>query len=64
LAQDQLDKPITEICRAYNAPGPSLPTIILSHRNTPQVPARQQMKRLQSEARLKGQKKRRSGDEH
>lgn len=46
LSQDQLDKPIPEICRAYHAPGPSLPTIVLCHRNTPLVPARQQMELL------------------
>jgi hypothetical protein len=43
LAEDQLDKPIPEICRAYHAPAPSLPTIVLCHRNTPLVPARKQM---------------------
>jgi hypothetical protein len=43
LAEDQLDKPIPEICRAYHAPARSLPTIVLCHRNTPLVPARQQM---------------------
>jgi hypothetical protein len=46
LAQDQLDKPIPEICRAYHAPNPSLPTIVLCHRNTPMVPARQQIQAL------------------
>ena len=34
LAEDQLDKPIPELCRAYHAPAPSLPTIVLCHRNT------------------------------
>jgi hypothetical protein len=48
LAADQLDRPITEICRAYDAPNPSLPTIVLSHRNTPQVPARAQIARLKA----------------
>jgi hypothetical protein len=43
LAQDQLDKPIPEICRSYPAPGPSLPTIVLCHRNTPLKPANKQM---------------------
>jgi hypothetical protein len=46
LAEHQLDKPIPEICRAYPAPGPGLPTIILAHRNTPLLPARQQMEAL------------------
>ena len=43
LAEDQLDKPVPELCRAYHAPAPDLPTIILCHRNTPLKPARQQM---------------------
>ena len=47
LADDQLDKPVPEICRAYPSPGPGLPTIILAHRNTPLVPARQQMEALE-----------------
>ena len=47
LAEHQLDKAIPEICRAYPAPGPGLPTIILAHRNTPLVPARQQMEALE-----------------
>jgi hypothetical protein len=47
LAADQLEKPISEICRAYRAPEPSLPTIIVCHRNTPLVPARLQMKALE-----------------
>ena len=46
LAEDQLDQPIPEICRAYHAPSPSLPTIVLCHRNTPLVPARKQMTQL------------------
>ncbi len=46
LAEDQLDRPIPEICRSYDAPDPSLPTIALCHRNTPMVPARQQMETL------------------
>jgi hypothetical protein len=47
LAHDQLDRPIPEICRAYHAPNPSLPTIVLCHRNTPLVPAQRQMKDLE-----------------
>jgi hypothetical protein len=46
LAQDELDTPIPEICRSYDAPGATLPTIILCHRNTPLLPARQQMAAL------------------
>lgn len=46
LAEDQLDRPIPEICRSYNAPHPTLPTIILCHRNTPMKPARQQIRTL------------------
>jgi hypothetical protein len=51
LAEDQLDLPIPEICRAYDAPGPTLPTIVLCHRNTPLAPARQQMKALSKSTR-------------
>jgi hypothetical protein len=46
LASDELNLPIPEICRSYDAPEPGLPTIILCHRNTPMVPARQQMETL------------------
>jgi len=46
LADDQLDDPIPQVCRAYPAPDANLPTIVLCHRNTPLVPARQQMKAL------------------
>lgn len=46
LAHNQLDRPIPEICRSYPAPNQSLPTIVLCHRNTPLVPARQQMEEL------------------
>jgi hypothetical protein len=46
LASDQMDKPVPEICRSYEAPGPDLPTILLCHRNTPLVPARKQVKAL------------------
>jgi hypothetical protein len=42
LAEDQLDTPVPEICRAYDAPSPSLPSILLCHRNTPLSPARGQ----------------------
>lgn len=51
LAQDQLDEPITEICRSYDAPDPKLPTIVLCHRNTPMVPARKQMAALNRKTR-------------
>jgi hypothetical protein len=43
LAEDQLDKPVPEICRAYPTPSSSLPTIVLCHRNTPLVAAHKQM---------------------
>jgi len=46
LGEDQLDKPVPEICRSYPAPGPNLPTLVLCHRNTPLVPAQQQMEQL------------------
>ena len=46
LAKDQLDVPIPEICRSYDAPDGALPNIILCHRNTPRVPARRQMAAL------------------
>jgi hypothetical protein len=54
LATDQLDKPIPEICRSYDAPEPRLPTIILCHRNTPMLPARQQIKALKRSPGSKG----------
>jgi hypothetical protein len=56
LGHDELDTAVPEICRAYNAPEPSLPTIILCHRNTPLVPAKKQMKAL------RGKGKHRSGN--
>ena len=46
LAADQLDEPVPEICRSYDAPDGSLPTILLCHRNTPMEPARRQIARL------------------
>jgi hypothetical protein len=46
LAQDQLSKPVPQICRAYHAPDRALPTILLCHRNTPLVPAQSQMQAL------------------
>ena len=46
LASDELDHEIPEICRAYDAPKPDLPTIVLCHRNTPLAPARGQMEAL------------------
>jgi hypothetical protein len=50
LANDQLGKPIPEICRAYHAPSPDLPTIVLCHRNTPLIPAQEQMRALAQKA--------------
>ena len=46
LGEDQLEKPVPEICRSYPAPGPNLPTILLCHRNTPQVPAQKQIQAM------------------
>jgi hypothetical protein len=46
LAAGQLDRPIPEICRSYDAPDANLPAIVLCHRNTPMVPAREQMEAL------------------
>jgi hypothetical protein len=46
LASDELDHEIPEICRAYDAPRPDLPTIVLCHRNTLLAPARGQMEAL------------------
>lgn len=46
LAHTQLDDPVPEICRSYDAPNASLPTILLCHRNTPMTPARRQMEKL------------------
>ncbi len=55
LAHDQLDDPVPEICRSYDAPTADLPIILLCHRNTPLLPARQQIDGLRSGA---GQKQR------
>lgn len=54
LAEDQLDKPIPEICRAYPSPGPSLPTIVLCHRNTPLISASKQMNSLAKKGQSQG----------
>jgi hypothetical protein len=51
LAQDQLEQPIPEICRAYPAPNSALPTIVLCHRNTPLVAAYKQMNDLKRKKR-------------
>jgi hypothetical protein len=53
LADDQLDKPVPEICRAYEAPDPTLPSIILCHRNTALVAARKQIRTLAQDKRRK-----------
>ena len=47
LAENEMDRPVPEICRSYAAPDPSLPTILLCHRNTPLVPARKQIRAQQ-----------------
>jgi len=57
LAADQLDRPIPDICRAYPAPSPALPTIVLCHRNTPLIPAQKQIDDLD-------RGKKRAGDAH
>jgi hypothetical protein len=46
LGADQLEREVPELCRAYDAPGAGLPTILLVHRNTPLVSARKQMNAL------------------
>jgi hypothetical protein len=46
LAHNQMDKPIPEVCRSYDAPAPELPTIVLCHRNTPLAPADKQIRAL------------------
>ena len=46
LAEDQMADPVPEICRSYEAPDGRLPTILLVHRNTPMVAARQQIEAL------------------
>jgi hypothetical protein len=46
LASDELDHDIPEVCRAYDAPRPDLPAIVLCHRNTALAPARGQMEAL------------------
>ena len=43
LAQNQMERPIPDVCRAYFAPSPSLPNIVLCHRNTPLIPAQKQI---------------------
>lgn len=55
LAKDQLDRPVPDVCRSYDAPRPDLPTIILTHRNTPMTPARQQMEALRKNPKGAGQ---------
>jgi hypothetical protein len=51
LAAEKLDELVPEICRAYDAPMPSLPAILLCHRNTPMSPARQQIAALRAGSR-------------
>ena len=46
LRDDELDTPVPELCRSYDSPEAGLPNILLCHRNTPSVPARQQMEKL------------------
>jgi hypothetical protein len=46
LSADQMERPIPEVCRAYFAPDATLPNIVICHRNTPMVPAQQQLQTL------------------
>lgn len=46
LAEDQMENAVPEICRSYEAPEGRLPTILLVHRNTPMVAARQQIEAM------------------
>lgn len=48
LGSDQLERPIPEVCRAYNSEDPQVPTIVLCHRNTPLLPANSQMGTLKA----------------
>jgi hypothetical protein len=50
LAADKPDTLVPEVCRAYGAPHPTLPTILLCHRNTPMLPAHQQIAALSTES--------------
>jgi hypothetical protein len=54
LAAGQLDRPVPELCRSYDAPQPSLPTILLCHRNTPMTPAAKQIQDLKEGKTPKG----------
>jgi hypothetical protein len=56
LAENEMDKPIPELCRAYFAPEPGLPAVVLCHRNTPLVPANRQIAGQKSKAGAKHQK--------
>jgi hypothetical protein len=51
LTIDELDTPVPELCRAYNSSDPSVPTIVLCHRNTPMAPAARQIKALKGAGR-------------
>jgi len=50
LAVDKPDTLVPEVCRAYEAPHPSLPTILLCHRNTPMLSAHQQVAALRAKS--------------
>ena len=43
LAAGKLDTLVPEVCRAYDAPQPTLPAILLCHRNTPMLSAHHQI---------------------
>jgi hypothetical protein len=55
LAADQLGQPIPEVCRSYDPPDRGLPTIVLCHRNTPMLPASQQIETLKRKPKGAGQ---------
>ena len=50
LAADKLDTLVPEVCRAYDAPQPTLPAILVCHRNTPMLSARHQIAALRTES--------------
>jgi hypothetical protein len=50
LGERQLDRPVPEICRSYQSPEPTLPTILICHRNTPLVAAREQINALANQS--------------
>jgi len=51
VAVDQPEVLVPEVCRAYEAPKPSLPSILLCHRNTPMSRADRQIASLKAKLR-------------